>query len=50
MAYKFVAFHTMMRGAGKPEYIVGCARTLAEKGGKVLVVDGLMYEQDAIPL
>jgi hypothetical protein len=50
MTYKFVAFHTMLRGSGKPEYIVGCAEALAEKGASVLVVDGLMYEQGAIPL
>lgn len=49
MTYTFVAFHTMIRGSGKPRYIVGCARALAEKGAKVLVVDGLMYEQGAIP-
>lgn len=50
MTYKFIAFHTMLRGSGKPAYIVGCARALADKGAKVLVVDGLMYEQGAIPL
>jgi len=48
MKHRFVAFHTMMRGSGKPAYVVSCAKALAEKGVKVLVLDGLMYEQGAI--
>ena len=48
MKHRFIAFHTMMRGSGKPAYVVGCAKALAEKGVKVLVLDGLMYEQGAI--
>ena len=50
MTSKFIAFHSMLRGSGKPEYIVGCAKALADRGAKVLVVDGLMYEHGAIPL
>lgn len=49
MNNQFIAFHTMIRGSGKPQYIVGCARALAEKGAKILILDGLMYEQCAIP-
>jgi hypothetical protein len=48
MKYRFVAFHTMMRGLGKPAYVVRCAKALAERGAKVLVLDALMYEQGAI--
>ena len=48
MKYKFVAFHTMMRGAGKPEYVVNCAKALADAGVNVLVLDAVMYEQGAI--
>lgn len=47
---KFVSFHTMTRGAGKPTYVVKCAQALAEKTKNVLVLDGVMYEQGAIPL
>jgi Mrp family chromosome partitioning ATPase len=38
-----------MRGSGKPAYVVGCAKALAERNANVLVLDGLMYEQGAIP-
>ena len=48
MKYKFVAFHTMTRGSGKPAYVVKCAKVLAASSAKVLVLDGLMYEQGAI--
>lgn len=49
MKHRFIAFHTMMRGSGKPAYVVGCAKALAEINAHVLVLDGLMYEQGAIP-
>jgi hypothetical protein len=49
MKYRFVAFHTMARGSGKPTYVVNCAKALADAGARVLVLDGLMYEQGAIP-
>jgi len=49
MTYRFIAFHTMTRGTGKPAYVVNCAKALAERGISVLVLDGLMYEQGAIP-
>ncbi len=48
MKYKIVAFHTMTRGSGKPAYVVKCAKVLAASSAKVLVLDGLMYEQGAI--
>lgn len=48
MKYRYVAFHTMARGSGKPEYVVNCAKALADRGIQVLVLDGLMYEQGAI--
>lgn len=48
MKYKFVAFHTMTRGAGKPGYVVNCAKALADAGVHVLVLDAVMYEQGAI--
>lgn len=48
MKYKFVAFHTMTRGAGKPGYVVNCAKALADAGVNVLVLDAVMYEQGAI--
>ena len=38
----------MMRGLGKPAYVVKCAKALSEKNIDVLVLDGLMYEQGAI--
>lgn len=49
MSYRFVAFHTMTRGTEKPTYVVNCAKALADRGFRVLVLDGLMYEQGAIP-
>lgn len=49
MSYRFVAFHTMTRGTEKPTYVVNCAKALADRGVRVLVLDGLMYEQGAIP-
>lgn len=49
MKHRFIAFHTMMRGSGKPAYVVGCAKALAERNANVLVLDGLMYELGAIP-
>ena len=49
MACKFITFHTMIRDSGKPEHIVGCAMALTERGSKVLIVDGVLYEQSAIP-
>ena len=48
MKYQFIAFHTMTRGSGKPAYVVKCAKVLAASSAKVLVLDGLMYEQGAI--
>ncbi len=48
MKYKFVAFHTMTRGAGKPGYVVNCAQALADAGVNVLVLDAVMYEQGAV--
>lgn len=50
MSHQFIAFHTMVRGSGKPGYIVTCARKLAESGANVLIMDGLMYEQGAVAL
>lgn len=50
MRYKFVAFHTMTRGSGKPGYVINCAKALATSNANVLVLDGLMYEQGAISL
>ena len=49
MACKFITFHTMISDSGKPEHVVGCAMALAERGCKVLIVDGVLYEQSAIP-
>ena len=49
MTYQFIAFHTMTRGTEKPAYVVNCAKALADRGIRVLVLDGLMYEQGAIP-
>ncbi len=48
MKHRFVAFHTMMRGTGKPTYVVRCAKALAQRNTRVLVLDGLMYEQGAV--
>lgn len=48
MKHRFIAFHTMMRGSGKPTHVVKCAKALSEKNINVLVLDGLMYEQGAI--
>ncbi len=48
MKYRVIAFHTMMRGTGKPTYVVSCAKALAERNTRVLVLDGLMYEQGAV--
>jgi len=48
MKHRFIAFHTMMRGSGKPAYVIKCAKALAEKNANVLVLDGLMYEQGGI--
>lgn len=49
MSYRFVAFHTMTRGTEKPAYVVNCAKALADRALRVLVLDALMYEQGAIP-
>ena len=49
MSCKFVTFHTMIIGPAKPLDIVGCAMALVGKGAKVLIMDGVMYEQSAIP-
>ncbi len=48
MKLQFVSFHTMMRGLGKPAYVVKCAKALAERNVNVLILDGLMYEQGQI--
>ncbi len=48
MKYRIIAFHTMMRGSGKPTYVVSCAKALAKRNTRVLVLDGLMYEQGAV--
>ncbi|MCP3869837.1 MAG: hypothetical protein GY703_17445 [Gammaproteobacteria bacterium] len=44
MGKQFVSFHSMIRGSGKTTYMVHAAKDLGERGYRVLLVDGYIYE------